>query len=619
MKIAAFNETTETATKNNVSNTKTKIITTTKTTTAASTSTAKMPTTTITTDYLVIGAGAASMAFVDTLLTEQPNVSVVIVDKHLQPGGHWNDAYGFVHLHQPSLLYGVPSKQLEGNWLRLVLQKHQLPWNHRASKDEILTYYNKIMKSWIDSGRVQYYPNCMYDFTYVDEEDNNTRKNVHKFDSILVDGTTHQSYRVHVNVKLVNGIRGECKVPSQCQPMFPIDDKITLKTPNEIYDEHYNDHNNNNNNTSKSNKDNNNKKYVVLGAGKTVSNTTTLRTLYCVFRVILQAQSDSKSLIYIVISSHCYLYVPQGMDTIVFLQQIMNANPSNIYWIMPNDVWMLSREKQANPYSWPTALLQCNLDFNQAALQLEKEGKFLRLDKDIMPTKFRFPVIGYEEYNYLKKILKSNILRRGRVTSIRKEKEGASNDILVDFDGSDDSWKLQQQQEDDDITFVHCTSPGPFNGMDSVDMFESSTVLNLGFLYAPPVPISMSTLAKIESARRNQTLDIQFAKTLLFESGYYNNNKNYDSSMKTIDELTDNDVLRLLFKKGYEVNSQEDTKNGPIEPLKIMAMFLAITDVDVVKTFTWMKTNRLSMLSVPNAKGHAYENMMNFAKRLSLK
>ncbi len=32
------------------------------------------------TDYLVMGAGAVSMAFVDTLLDESPNAHVVIVD-----------------------------------------------------------------------------------------------------------------------------------------------------------------------------------------------------------------------------------------------------------------------------------------------------------------------------------------------------------------------------------------------------------------------------------------------------------------------------------------------------------------------------------------------------------
>ena len=62
-------------------------------------------------DYLVIGAGAAGMAFVDTLLTET-NADVVIVDQRHRPGGHWNDAYPFVRLHQTAAYYGVASKEL---------------------------------------------------------------------------------------------------------------------------------------------------------------------------------------------------------------------------------------------------------------------------------------------------------------------------------------------------------------------------------------------------------------------------------------------------------------------------------------------------------------------------
>ena len=63
-------------------------------------------------DYLVVGAGASGLAFVDTMLTEIPSLKIIIVDKHEAPGGHWNDAYDFVRLHQPSVAYGVPSKQV---------------------------------------------------------------------------------------------------------------------------------------------------------------------------------------------------------------------------------------------------------------------------------------------------------------------------------------------------------------------------------------------------------------------------------------------------------------------------------------------------------------------------
>ena len=63
------------------------------------------------TDYLVIGSGLVGMAFVDTLLTET-DAHIIIVDRYAKPGGHWNVAYPFVTLHQPSSYFGVNSKEL---------------------------------------------------------------------------------------------------------------------------------------------------------------------------------------------------------------------------------------------------------------------------------------------------------------------------------------------------------------------------------------------------------------------------------------------------------------------------------------------------------------------------
>jgi cation diffusion facilitator CzcD-associated flavoprotein CzcO len=51
----------------------------------------------IETDYLVVGAGAAGMAFVDSLI-DACHADVVMVDRRHRPGGHWNDAYPFVRL-----------------------------------------------------------------------------------------------------------------------------------------------------------------------------------------------------------------------------------------------------------------------------------------------------------------------------------------------------------------------------------------------------------------------------------------------------------------------------------------------------------------------------------------
>ena len=63
------------------------------------------------TDYLVKGCGATAMAFVDVMLKET-DAHVILVDRRAAPGGHWNDAYPFVRLHQPSACYGVASRAL---------------------------------------------------------------------------------------------------------------------------------------------------------------------------------------------------------------------------------------------------------------------------------------------------------------------------------------------------------------------------------------------------------------------------------------------------------------------------------------------------------------------------
>lgn len=217
------------------------------------------------TDYLVIGAGAASMAFVDTLLTESPDVSVTIVDRHKQPGGHWNDAYGFVRLHQPSLLYGVASKQLEGNWLKL-LATGTLPWTHRASKQEILAYYRKTMDAWISSGRVQYFPESSYDFE-------NSNGKLHRF----MDDRSNKTFNIKVREKLVNGVIGECQVPSQTPPSFPVIKDITMLTPNQVFDLKADSWRGRFSNSA-----NLEKKFVVLGAGKTVRITMPMINLQCI-------------------------------------------------------------------------------------------------------------------------------------------------------------------------------------------------------------------------------------------------------------------------------------------------------------------------------------------------
>ena len=112
------------------------------------------------TDYLVIGSGAMGMAFCDALITET-NANIIIVDKHHQPGGHWNDAYPFVRLHQPSAFYGVNSKKLGNNTIDATGLNKGL--YELATNSEVCGYFDQVMqRQFLGSGRVRYFPSCEY-------------------------------------------------------------------------------------------------------------------------------------------------------------------------------------------------------------------------------------------------------------------------------------------------------------------------------------------------------------------------------------------------------------------------------------------------------------------------
>jgi len=97
------------------------------------------------TDYLVIGTGGSAMAFVDTLLTEDPEAQIVMVDRHHRPGGQWNDAYSFVRLHQPAAWYGVASYELS-DWHRETTGFNAGMWS-LASGPEVLAHFERTRAS----------------------------------------------------------------------------------------------------------------------------------------------------------------------------------------------------------------------------------------------------------------------------------------------------------------------------------------------------------------------------------------------------------------------------------------------------------------------------------------
>ncbi len=172
----------------------------------------------ISTDYLIVGSGAVGMAFVDTLLAES-TATVVMVDRHHAPGGHWDDAYPFVRLHQPSAYYGVNSRQLGS------LGKDATGINagmcERASGAELLSYYEQVMQGFLASGRVKYFPMC----NYLGEVDG-----VHRFES-LTSGVVRE---VTANKRWVDTTYLQTAVPSTHPPKYTIAPGLTCVPLNEL-------------------------------------------------------------------------------------------------------------------------------------------------------------------------------------------------------------------------------------------------------------------------------------------------------------------------------------------------------------------------------------------------
>lgn len=111
-------------------------------------------------DYLVIGAGATAMAFVDTLVSET-TATVVMVDRNPSPGGHWISAYPYVRLHQPSAYYGVNSRPLGSDTIDSTgLNKG---FYELAGGAEVCAYFDAVMRQQLlPTGRVSYFPMSEY-------------------------------------------------------------------------------------------------------------------------------------------------------------------------------------------------------------------------------------------------------------------------------------------------------------------------------------------------------------------------------------------------------------------------------------------------------------------------
>lgn len=188
-------------------------------------------------DYLVIGAGLAGMSFTDSLLSESDS-RVLMVDRRHSPGGHWNDAYPFVRLHQPSAFYGVPSRNLGED--RIDKTGPNAGFYERATGAEVCHYFQEVMdETFLPSGRVDFLP--MHD---VQERRGGA--------AVVTSRITGATRDVKVRKKVVDARYLESSIPATHTPSFTVDEDARCVPVNELVRE-----------TEPAGG------YVVLGAGKT--------------------------------------------------------------------------------------------------------------------------------------------------------------------------------------------------------------------------------------------------------------------------------------------------------------------------------------------------------------
>jgi len=166
-------------------------------------------------DYLVIGAGAMGMAFTDTLVAET-SATAVVVDKYHQPGGHWNLAYPFVRLHQPSAFYGVNSRPLGSDAI------DRTGWNEGlyelATGGEVCAYFDQVMhQQLLPTGRVSYFPMCEYE-------------GEGRFRSVV----SGAEFEVNVRRRVVNATYMRVTVPSMRPPAYEVAPGVQCVAPNEL-------------------------------------------------------------------------------------------------------------------------------------------------------------------------------------------------------------------------------------------------------------------------------------------------------------------------------------------------------------------------------------------------
>ncbi len=165
-------------------------------------------------DYLIMGGGAVGMAFADAILTET-DATMVIADRHDRPGGHWNEAYPFVRLHQPSSSYGVSSTALGSG--RIEAGGLNAGLFELAAGQEVLNHFDEVMRHrFLPSGRVRFLP-----MSEVGE------------DRVVTSLLSGERCRVEAN-RFVDATHSRMRVPSTTPPSYEVGAGVACVPPNDL-------------------------------------------------------------------------------------------------------------------------------------------------------------------------------------------------------------------------------------------------------------------------------------------------------------------------------------------------------------------------------------------------
>jgi hypothetical protein len=170
------------------------------------------------TDYLVVGAGAMGMAFTDALI-DHADVHVTLVDRRPTAGGHWQDAYPFVQLHQASQFYGVASTLLGTGSVQPSGPEAGL--QERARQAEIQAYYDDILhRRFVGSGRVAFLGSSRY----------HTDGSAH----LVTSQVSGETLRIDVRRRVVDATYLSPTIPATTPPPFGVADDVPVVAINDV-------------------------------------------------------------------------------------------------------------------------------------------------------------------------------------------------------------------------------------------------------------------------------------------------------------------------------------------------------------------------------------------------